>query len=43
MLLSLHLKRKLQFLNEDTFEKQLVGVTCESCSVKDCSDRVAEP
>ncbi len=43
MLLSPHLKRKLQFLKEDTFEKQLVGVTCESCSVKDCSDRVAEP
>ncbi len=43
MLLSPHLKRKVNFLKEDTFEKQLVGVTCESCAVKDCTDRVAEP
>lgn len=43
MLLSPHLKRKLQFLKEDTFEKQLVGVTCETCTVKNCTERVAEP
>ncbi|WP_299681860.1 helix-turn-helix domain-containing protein [uncultured Tenacibaculum sp.] len=43
MLLSPHLKRKVNFLKEDTFEKQLVGVTCESCAVKDCKERVSEP
>lgn len=43
MLLSPHLKRKVKFLKEDTFEKQLVGVTCETCSVKNCTERAAEP
>lgn len=43
MLLSPHLKKKLQFLKEDTFNKQIVGVTCESCNVKNCNERVAEP
>jgi len=43
MLLAPHLKRKVNFLKEDTFEKALVGVTCESCTVKDCSERVASP
>lgn len=43
MLLSSHLKKKLQFLKEPNFTKQEVGVTCESCSMKDCDQRVAEP
>jgi hypothetical protein len=43
MLLSPHLKKKLQFLKETNFPKQEVGVTCESCSVQDCTQRVAEP
>ncbi|WP_408040546.1 helix-turn-helix domain-containing protein [Tenacibaculum amylolyticum] len=43
MLLSPHLKRKFQFFKEDTFDKQIVGVTCETCSVKECTERVAEP
>ncbi|TCP26925.1 hypothetical protein EV195_102267 [Tenacibaculum skagerrakense] len=43
MLLSPHLKRKVKFFKEDTFEKNVVGVTCESCSVKDCKERVSEP
>ena len=43
MLLSPHLKKKLAFFNENTFEKNTVGVTCETCSVKNCEVRVAEP
>ncbi|MDY0779997.1 helix-turn-helix domain-containing protein [Tenacibaculum sp. IB213877] len=43
LLLSPHLKRKLQFFKEDTFKKRLVGVTCETCSVSNCKERVAEP
>ncbi|MFD0993036.1 helix-turn-helix domain-containing protein [Tenacibaculum geojense] len=43
LLLSPHLKRKIKFLKEDTFSKQLVGVTCETCSVVKCKERVAEP
>ena len=43
MLLSPHLKKKLHFLKEETFSKKTVGVTCETCSVKDCKERVAEP
>ncbi|MCH3884746.1 helix-turn-helix domain-containing protein [Tenacibaculum aquimarinum] len=43
MLLSANLKKKLNFLREDTFEKKLVGVTCETCAVENCSERTAEP
>lgn len=43
MLLSPHLKRKVHFLKESNFIKRKVGVTCETCLVDDCSDRVAEP
>jgi predicted transcriptional regulator/DNA-binding XRE family transcriptional regulator len=42
MLLSPHLKKKLHFFKEDTFSKKLVGVTCETCSVKNCSERAAD-
>ncbi len=43
MLLSPHLKKKIKFFKEDTFEKKTVGVTCESCSVQNCKERVADP
>lgn len=43
MLLSPHLKKKLRFFNEDTFVKKTVGVTCETCAVANCKERVAEP
>ena len=43
MLLSPHLKKKLNFFEENTFTKKLVGVTCETCSVKNCNERVAKP
>ncbi|MGB0879747.1 MAG: helix-turn-helix domain-containing protein [Polaribacter sp.] len=43
MLLSSHLKKKLSFFEENTFTKKNVGVTCETCSVKNCKERVAAP
>lgn len=43
MLLSPSFKKKLTFFNENTFTKKLVGVTCETCAVKNCAERVAEP
>ncbi len=43
LLLSTHLKKKLRFLKEDTFKKEIVGVTCENCAVKNCLERIAEP
>jgi len=43
MLLSTHLKKKLKFLKEDTFTQRKVGVTCETCAVQNCKERVAEP
>jgi hypothetical protein len=43
LLLSSHLKKKLHFLKEDTFKKEMVGVTCENCAVKNCLERVADP
>ncbi|MCI2227740.1 helix-turn-helix domain-containing protein [Polaribacter sp. MSW13] len=43
MLLSPHLKKKLRFFEENTFTKKLVGVTCETCAVKNCKERASEP
>lgn len=43
MLLSSHLKKKLNFLKEDTFVRRKVGVTCQTCAVQNCKERVAEP
>ncbi len=43
LLLSSPLKKKLHFFKEDTFTKNSVGVTCESCAVADCKERVAKP
>ncbi|OSY88319.1 DNA-binding protein [Tenacibaculum holothuriorum] len=43
LLLSPHLKNKIQFFDEEIFTTKTVGVTCETCSVKNCTERVAEP
>ncbi|CAA0180258.1 Putative transcriptional regulator [Tenacibaculum maritimum] len=43
MLLSPHLKKKLHFFKEGFFNKNTVGVTCETCPVQNCLERVAEP
>mgnify|MGYP000141457399 CR=1 FL=1 len=43
MLLSPHLKKKIHFFDKDTFNKKTVGITCETCGVKNCTERIAEP
>lgn len=43
LLLSPQLKKKLSFFKENTFIKKKVGVTCETCAVKNCKERVAKP
>lgn len=43
LLISAHLRKKLKFINDNSIVTREVGITCETCSVKDCADRVAEP
>ena len=43
LLLSPHFKNKVQFFDEKIFTSKTVGVTCETCSVKNCEERVAKP
>ncbi|TYP98117.1 hypothetical protein C7447_103287 [Tenacibaculum adriaticum] len=43
LLISPNLKKRLQFVKDKNIPKKIVGVTCETCSVKNCSDRAAEP
>ncbi|CAM1371368.1 helix-turn-helix domain-containing protein [Tenacibaculum xiamenense] len=42
-LVSPHLKKKLKFINDPAIFTKQVGITCETCSVKNCDVRVAEP
>lgn len=37
------LKKKFKFIDNDSIVKQVVGVTCETCAVKNCSLRAAAP
>ncbi len=43
LLISPHLKKHIHFLDDATIKTNLVGVTCESCNIKNCSDRANEP
>jgi hypothetical protein len=43
LLLSPQLKKKLNFFHADTFTNKLVGITCETCNVENCYERVADP
>lgn len=36
-------QNKIQFLQDEAIPKSTVGVTCETCSILDCTDRVAPP
>ena len=38
-----HSLGKLHFLHDDSIPVKRVGVTCESCSISDCEERVAQP
>ena len=40
ILISPHSQSKIQFLKDSTIPTQRVGVTCESCSLLDCKERV---
>lgn len=43
LLLSPHLKKKLHFFKNDTFVTKKVGVTCQTCSIQNCTERIAPP
>ncbi|WP_338375384.1 helix-turn-helix domain-containing protein [uncultured Flavobacterium sp.] len=43
ILISSHSTNKISFLQDTTIPIRQVGVTCESCSVSDCLERVAPP
>jgi predicted transcriptional regulator/DNA-binding XRE family transcriptional regulator len=43
ILITPSIKKKFKFIEGDSVKKQLVGVTCETCSVKDCLERASAP
>ena len=43
ILISPHAQSKISFLNDPNIKKRKVGITCESCAISDCQERVAPP
>ncbi|SEE58020.1 hypothetical protein SAMN04487765_3225 [Tenacibaculum sp. MAR_2010_89] len=43
LLISPHLKKRLKFANDTSIPTKKVGITCETCSIKDCKERMIEP
>ena len=37
------MKKKFKFMENNYVQKQVVGVTCETCAVKDCLERASPP
>lgn len=37
------MKKKFKFMENNSVQKQVVGVTCETCAVKDCLERASPP
>ncbi len=37
------MKKKIKFIDNPSIKKQVVGVTCETCAVKDCLERASAP
>lgn len=37
------MKKKFKFINNPSINKQIVGVTCETCAVKNCQERASAP
>ncbi len=37
------MKKKFKFMENNSVQKQVVGVTCETCAVKDCLERASLP
>ncbi len=42
MLISPHLKKHIHFLNDSAIQTKQVGVTCETCAIKNCKARAAK-
>lgn len=43
ILISPAMKKKFKFIDNESIKRQIVGVTCETCAVKDCLERAASP
>jgi len=43
MLISPQLKKHINFLKDPSIKTVQVGVTCETCAIKNCSERASEP
>jgi hypothetical protein len=37
------MKKKFKFIDNPSLKQQIVGVTCETCAVKDCLERASAP
>jgi hypothetical protein len=36
-------EEKIKFIDNKSIRKQIVGVTCETCAVKNCKERASAP
>ena len=43
ILITSGMKKKFKFMENNSVKKQVVGVTCETCAVKDCLERASPP
>ena len=43
ILISPHSQSKIHFLEDASIKRRKVGVTCETCLINDCEERVAQP
>jgi predicted transcriptional regulator/DNA-binding XRE family transcriptional regulator len=43
ILITSSMKKKFKFIDNPSMKKQLVGVTCETCSVQNCQERASAP
>lgn len=43
ILITSGMKKKFKFIDNPSMKKQLVGVTCETCSVQNCQERASAP
>lgn len=43
ILIDEEVRNKIKFIDDLTIQKREVNKTCETCSIKDCTDRAAEP
>lgn len=43
IMISAHSQSKITFFNDENLKRSRVGVTCETCAIADCKERVAPP